>query len=197
MNPKIKHFIDFVKDECRTEGVKCDLRNTTYVKVSSTIKASGYFDELGPILVCSMKRPDAVEILAHEYGHLTQWREQIPLWKAVEVSMAKVDEWLEGKEVADIHKHIAACRDLELDNEKRAVKIIKQFELPVDLEHYVKKANAYVMFYNYMLTSRRWCSPKNSPYKNKTIIGAMPNKFSMKYTTLSTKMQKLFESEGF
>lgn len=197
MNKQTERFIKHVKDECRNEGVKCDLRNTTYVKLSSVIRASGYFDETVPTLVCSMKRPDSLEILAHEYSHLTQWRERIDLWKAVEVSMPKLDEWLEGKDIPSIERHIAACRDLELDNEKRAVKIIKEFELPIDINHYVKKANAYVMFYNYMMVSRRWCTPKNSPYKNKTIIEAMPNKFNMKYSSIPTRLHKLFESEGF
>lgn len=196
MNSKVKHFIDFVKDECRREGVKCDLRNTTYVKISNSIKASGYFDETVPTLVCSMKRPDSIEILAHEYGHLTQWREQIPLWKAAEVSMAKMDEWLEGKDVTNIEKHIGACRDLELDNEKRAVKIIKQFELPVDLEHYVKKANAYVYFYTRLISTRKWCAPKNSPYKNKRVIACMPNTFKKDYSKIPKKIEAIFEQEN-
>lgn len=197
MNANISNFIDHVKRECENHGVKCDLRNTTYVKISDSIKASGYFDETEPALVCSMKRGDFVEILAHEFGHLTQWREGISLWSAVEVSMPKLDAWLSGKEVKDIADHIAVCRDLELDNEKRAVKIIKEFNLPVDISKYRKKANSYVMFYNYMLISRRWCTPKNSPYSNKRIIDAMPDRFNMNYTKLPKRLEKIFTEEGF
>ena len=197
MDPSISNFIDHVKSECDHYHIKCDLRNTTYVKISDSIKASGYFDESVPTLVCSMKRKDSIEILAHEYGHLTQWVDNISLWKAVEVSMPKLDSWLGGKEVLDIADHIAVCRDLELDNEKRTIEIIKKFKLPIDLADYRKKANSYVMFYNYMLISRRWCTPKNSPYSNKRIIEAMPAKFSMDYTKLPKRIEKIFTEEGF
>lgn len=192
-----KYFIAFVKAECRKEGVKCDLRKTSYVKISESIKASGYFDESVPILVCSMNRKDSVEILVHEYCHLTQWRENIPLWKAATPSIPAIDEWLSGKEIKNIEKHIANARDLELDNEKRAVKIIKEFELPVNVENYIRKANSYVHFYNYMLISRRWCTPTISPYTNKVLIEAMSPKFNMNYKKLPKKIEKIFISEGF
>lgn len=197
MNTKVKHFIDFVKEECRNEGVKCILKNVSYLKLSPSIRASGYFDEAEPALVCSMNRPDAIEILVHEYGHLTQWREQIPLWKAIETSMPILDDWLEGKDVPNIRKHIAKCRDLELDNEKRAVRLIKKFDLPIDIENYVRKANAYVHFYNYMMLSRRWCTPQNSPYKNKAIIKIMSPKFNMKYDKLPKYIEDKFREENF
>jgi hypothetical protein len=197
MNKKVENFIQHVKDECKKEGVKCDLRNTRHVKISDNIKASGYFDESVPTLVCSMNRPDAIEILVHEYGHLTQWVDDTPLWKSVEISMPILDDWLAGTEHPDIAKHIGNCRDLELDNEKRAVNIIKKFELPIDIPRYRKKANSYVMFYNYMLISRRWCTPKNSPYSNKRVIEAMPDRFSMNYAKLPKKIEKIFTEEGF
>ena len=193
----IANFISHVKKECKTHGVKCDLRNTTYVKISNSIKASGYFDETGPILVCSMKHKDSIEILAHEYGHLTQWKENVDIWKAVEVSMPALDLWLSGEEVENIAEHIAACRDLELDNEKRTVEIIKEFKLPINITQYTKKSNAYVHFYNYMLVSRRWCTPKNSPYTNKRVIESMSGKFDMEYNTMSKEIQDIFTEEGF
>ena len=45
MNKKTKDFIKYVKSECKKYGVKCDLRNTKYVKLSGNIKCSGYFVE--------------------------------------------------------------------------------------------------------------------------------------------------------
>jgi len=193
---KIKYFIAFVKAECRKEGVKCDLRNTYYVKVSDSIQASGYFDESVPILVCSMNRKDSIEILVHEYGHLTQWRENIPLWKKANDANLAIDEWLGGKNIRNIEKHIANARDLELDNEKRSAKLIKEFELPINVENYIKKANSYIHFYNYLLISRKWSNSKNSPYSNKRIMEIMSPKFNMGYKKLSKKIEKIFIEEG-
>lgn len=194
---KIKYFIAFVKAECRREGVKCDLRKTKYVKISDNIKASGYFDETVPTLVCSMGRKDSIEILVHEYCHLTQWRDQIPLWKCVGTSMTAIDDWLDGKNVKNIKKHLANSRDLELDNEKRSVKVIKEFELPINIDNYIRKANSYVHFYNYMFLSRRWCTPNNSPYGNKKLMQAMSPKFNMNYKKLPKRIEKIFVEEGF
>ena len=196
MNKKAKDFIKYVKSECKKHGIKCDLRKTKYVKLSGNIKCSGYFDEDEPALVCSMNRPDSLEILAHEFGHFTQWRENIEIWKKTMVSMPLVDEWLEGKEVPNIKKHLATCRNLELDNEKRAVKIIKKFDLDIDIDRYIKKANAYVLFYNRLLATRKWATPKNSPYSNQRIIEKMPRYFMKDYSTLSKRIEKVFEQEG-
>ena len=196
MNKKAKDFIKYVKSECKKHGIKCDLRKTKYVKLSGNIKCSGYFDEDEPALVCSMNRPDSLEILAHEFGHFTQWRENIEIWKKTMVSMPLVDEWLEGKEVPNIKKHLATCRNLELDNEKRAVKIIKKFDLDIDIDRYIKKANAYVFFYTRLLATRKWATPKNSPYNNQKIIEKMPRYFIKDYSTLPKRIEKVFEQEG-
>lgn len=196
MNKKELDFVEFVKLECKKYGVKCDLRNTKYVKLSSSIKCSGYFSDDPPTLVCSMNRPDWIEILAHEFSHLTQWVDQIDLWKQSMESMPLVDAWLEGEDVHDIERHIQVCRDLELDNEKRSVKVIKKFGLDVDLDNYIKKANAYVYFYTRLLTTRKWATPKNSPYNNKNIISVMPNKFKTDYSVVPKKIEEVFIQEN-
>jgi hypothetical protein len=189
-------FIEYVKGECKKYGVKCKLKSVKYVKMDGNVKCSGWFDEEVPELVVAMNRPDWIEILAHEYGHLTQWRENAPIWKEAVKSLPKVWGWLDGTNVRNIEKHIGISRDLELDNEKRAVKIIKKFELKVDLEHYVKKANAYVQFYNWMLITRKWSKPTNSPYKNKNLVEAMSSKFNMKYDKLTPKLENIFRTEN-
>jgi hypothetical protein len=109
--------------------------------------------------------------------------------------MPQLDEWLTGEEVEDIDQHISNCRDLELDNEKRTVEVIKKFNLDVDIDHYIKKANAYVQFYNYMKYSRRWCTPERSPYTNEKIISSMPNEFNMDYTAIPENIKQLFIQE--
>jgi hypothetical protein len=53
---KEKEFIKFVKAECKKHKVKCDLRKTKYVKLSGSIKCSGWFDSEKRELVCSTYR---------------------------------------------------------------------------------------------------------------------------------------------
>jgi len=190
-------FIKYVKQECKTHNIKCILKNTKTVKLTDdNDRCSGYFDE--EHLVVAMNRPDALQILVHEYCHLTQWVEQCDTWIASvkNESHDKLYRWLAGEEVKDIKKAINICRDLELDNEKRAIKMIKRFNLPIDIDIYIKKANAYVQYYNYLLISRKWCSPKNSPYKNNRLVELMSSKFNMNYNKLTKKLLKAFTEEN-
>jgi hypothetical protein len=188
-------FIKHVKTVCKIYGVKCSLRKSTYVKMDGNVRCSGWFDESAPELVVAINRTDWIEILAHEYSHLTQWVEQVPIWKDAEVSLSKVWEWLDGKTRKNIAHHISVARDLELDNEKRSVKVIKEFKLGVNIDEYIRKANAYVQFYNWMLITRKWSKPNNSPYKNKILKAAMSNKFNMKYTSLTPRLEKIFREQ--
>jgi hypothetical protein len=162
--------------------------------MSESIKCSGWFDTENMALVVAGKHSMALDVLVHEYGHFTQWDENIPIWNAADVSMGHVDEWLAGTEVKNIKKWLGLSRDLELDNEKRSVALIKKFDLPINTKEYTRKANAYVQFYNWMYYSRRWCKPTNSPYKNSTVLDAMPDKFNMNYKKLSYKAYKAFEA---
>jgi hypothetical protein len=193
-NLKIKTFVDHVKKECRKKGIKFDLRPSKYVKLSESMQCSGWFDSENMALVVAAKNSLALDVLVHEYGHFTQWDEDIPVWNAAEESLGYVEWWLAGYEVKNIKKWLALSRDLELDNEKRSVALIKKFNLPIDTKEYTKKANAYVQFYNWMYYSRRWSTPKNSPYRNNVILDAMPEKFNMNYKKLSYKAYKAFEA---
>lgn len=191
-----KEFIKHVKQECKKHNVKCILKNTKTVQLDGSSRCSGYFDEES--LVVAMNRPDAMQILVHEYCHLTQWVDQCEIWvhSTNYQSHDKLYRWLAGEDIKDIEQAIAICRDIELDNEKRSVKMIKKFNLDIDIDLYIKKANAYIQFYNYLLISRRWCKPSNTPYKNNVLVEAMPIKFNMDYKKLSKKLLKIFEEEN-
>ena len=192
-----QEFIKHVKQECKKHNVKCVLKNTKTVKLTDdNDRCSGYFDEES--LVVAMNRPDALQILVHEYCHLTQWVEQCDSWVASvkNESHDKLYRWLAGDDIKDIKKAISICRDLELDNEKRAIKMIKRFNLPIDIDIYIKKANAYVQYYNYLPISRKWCSPKNTPYKNNRLVELMSSKFNMNYDKLTKRLLKAFTEEN-
>lgn len=191
-----QNFIAFVKQECNTHGIKLSLRKSRYLKLTGNIKCSGYFDDIEKILVVATNRPDWLAILVHEYAHLTQWVENCKPWKDLGDSINRVDDWLTGEAVEGIKDALAKCRDLELDNEKRAAKIIKEWGLPIDIKVYVQKANAYVQLYNYMYISRRWPKPGNSPYSNPAVYQSMPTIFKMNYKNISKKYIRVFEEAG-
>lgn len=195
MTPNDKKFVEFVKSECKRYGVKFDLRPTKFVKLGN-IKCSGWFDSDNKHLVVSMNRPDSLSILVHEYAHLTQWQDclagKFPLWDISANSLNKVDEWLNGKRVHGIQHHLSINRDLELENEKRSVALIRKFGLNIDIPSYIRRANAYAHFYNWMYYTRKWCKPSNSPYTNEMVIEAMSPRFNMRYDKMSKRVYNVF-----
>lgn len=195
-HPKWKAFIAHVKLECKQAGIKVELRNVQYLRLGQGMKCSGYFDEENRKLVVAMRNHAADGVLVHEFGHFTQWQENIPLWKKAGWAMGHIEEWLSGVDKRNIAKWMAVSRDLELDNEKRSVRLIKEWDLPINTQKYTRSANAYVLFYNWMLTSRRWCKPGNTPYSNKRVLSACSPKFNMRYDQLSKTMRQAFEESG-
>ena len=196
MKKNIEAFIEHVKSECKKHNIKLVMRKVSYLKLSDGIRCSGYFDEEERVLAVAMKKDIWLGVLVHEYAHLTQWVDNCEAWRKGCAGLPKVDEWLSGKKVRGIKQALAYSRNLELDNEKRSVKLIKKWKLPIDIKDYVKRANAYVQFYNYLYHSKKWCRPNNSPYDNKVIVDAMPTIFRMNYETMSDKYKQLYKQEN-
>ena len=194
-NDNIDKFVNHVKSHCKEKKVAFKEYKRPYVKLSSNIKCGGYFDGDGvkPTLAYAKGHVQSLELLAHEYCHMTQWIDRIPLWD--KGGIGYVEPWLKGKDVENIDEHINNARDLELDNEIRTVEMIKKWDLPIDIDLYVKKSNAYILFYNYLKVSRKWSSPSNSPYGNKNILDAMSTKFDMNYNELAPEILQLFIDE--
>jgi hypothetical protein len=197
-----KAFIQHVKDECKRLGVKNHIKDVKYVKLSPTIKCSGYFDEADPekgaILAASMGKPDGLEILVHEYCHLTQWQDGFHLWKKANRALPVIDEWLEGKykRPQTLNKAFEIAIGLERDNEMRSVRMINEWGLSIDTDKYIKRANAYLMFYNWLKQTRKWSNPNNTPYGNKRIVAAMPTNFKLDYSKLPKRFEKLYREEN-
>lgn len=190
-----QEFVQFVKDECKYYGVKCSLNNTKQCYLGKG-KCSGFFNQDTPELRVAMLNDVWLPTLVHEYCHLRQWIEKEPIWvKCIEEKSYEAWDKMATISQEELDYHLSNIRDLELDNEKRSVAMIKKLKLPIDVKEYTKKANSYVMFYNYMKVSRKWC--KTPPYKNKRIIEAMPSKFSMDYSKFPEWLETIFREEGF
>jgi hypothetical protein len=161
------------------------------------VKCGGFFDDSAkpPVLAFAQGREDFLGLMVHEYCHMTQWIDQIPLWAEAETALSIMWNWLAGEDHEDIDWAIGIARDLELDNEKRTTEMIIKWNLPIDPVEYVKKSNAYVLFYNYIKTTRKWSEPDNSPYTNMNIVNAMSDKFDMDYEKLSDELLEIYKRE--
>jgi len=190
-----KEFVNHVERQCKEHGVELELSDRSYLDLSDQIKCGGYFDSDIPKLACAKGNKNFKELFVHEYCHMTQWLEKLPLWDESIESINLIDRWIEKKEIKNIKNHIRLAKELELDNEKRVVETIRKWKLDIDIEQYTKKANAYVLFYLYLQESRKWSVPGNSPYENKRILEHMSDKFDMNYNSLDPQLMKIFREE--
>jgi len=190
-----KHFIHYVYGKCKKHGIKVILKDVKYLKVDG-IRCSGYFDDQNKILAVAMKSKNSKEIFVHEFGHVTQFIDNCLPWKNLGQSLEKVTDWLHGKRVHNINRHIDIVKLMELDNEKRSVELIKNFNLDIDVEDYIKRANSYIYFYNRLKKTRKWSHPKNAPYNNKSVFKVMPSYFKKSYKTTPKNVEKIYEAEN-
>ena len=107
-----------------------------------------------------------------------EYIEKTNIWKGAN-QCGPMDDWLLGKDVKNIEERIDQVKWLELDCEKRTVKNMIKYNLPVNISSYIQKANSYILFYNYIKETRLWCKMGNSPDEksNKSLWSLCPDKF--------------------
>jgi hypothetical protein len=145
---------------------------------ANSIKCSGFFDEedMELAVATNKKENDWLVILIHESCHLDQYTQKTPIWKQGEDGIGIIDDWLDNK-TYNGQQLIKAFEDtikLEVDCEKRSVKKIKKYNLPINTEEYIQKANAYLISYWATYRDRKWFP---FPYNDPKIYKNMPTKF--------------------
>ena len=195
-NKNVERFIEHVKAHCKEVGIKCEIRPVKFLKLSGNIRCGGYFDDHLKKLVVAGNHKDWLGILAHEYAHLTQWVDNCEAWKKGAWGIDNLDHWLAGNKIRNVKEAVNTARNLEHDNEIRSVKIIKKWNLPINIIEDIQKANAYLQFYNYMRFTRKWSKPNNSPYSNPNVWMKMPKTLRMNYETMSNKYINLYKENN-
>ncbi len=165
-------------------------------------RVNGYWndaDEKHLTLACAIGKPIEIwgPIFAHEFCHFLQWKDKEKIWH----DYASMSE----KELFDIFHNkpiskerlefcLNVSRDIELDCEKRTVKLFKKYKIPVDISDYIKGANVYIHFYNHIKQYRHWYPPKKMPYANQHIKEKASSVFYKDYTVIPPELEKLFNT---
>lgn len=167
-NSKVKEFIGTAIGNMISDGIKITIIPEHSFKDPDNVMVAGCFNFQDKAFFSCTGRKDWLEIFVHEYCHYLQWKNGY---------FKNSDEglfwgWLDGEEVDRDFLLSSAhfCQKCESDNEKKVVKIIKKYDLPIDINLYIKKANAYILFYNLALKFRKFYSCGKSPYENKKIL---------------------------
>lgn len=164
------------------------------------ILVSGYWDDAldnNLSLACaSGKHVDKWgPIFAHEYCHFLQWKDKTTLWKKSRtVSVNDLNAILQNKPVtlSELTRGLNISRDLELDCEKRVVKLLKKYKVPTNIGDYIRRANVYVHFYNYIKEYRNWYPPNQPPYSKKNLLRVASDKFYDSYEDIPPELEEAF-----
>jgi hypothetical protein len=193
-------FLEDLRNQCKQHKIKLTFSNYNNVSLGGGMKASGYFDSYSKVLSVAKNRVDWLSVLVHESCHLDQWIENKKnksenIWSRSEVEGENIlEDYIQGKR----KRAKIALKNIilvELDCEKRSVQKIMEYELPINVHQYIRKANAYLLNYHRYYESKQW---KNEEWPL-TLVSGMPDKFRKDafYLNLSKKMRKIFIDNGF
>lgn len=190
-NKKCAKFIKHVEEAAALVDVKILLKKPVKIK---DLNWYGTFDETArEIMVYTMKGYDWVGVLAHEYSHMRQWLEHAKCWLDFHDcgTVALLDKILTGKtnvkmkfsgySTQQLNDFVDTWAKMERDCEVRALKEMKNFELPIDTEAYAKVVNLFLFKCAYFKKTHIWPSfyhnqPKPLYYKSKKALALCPSK---------------------
>lgn len=113
-----------------------------------------------------------LEILVHETCHLDQHIESENSFALAESALARISAWLDGTSPNVDPEDFETVLENESDCEKRSVDKILRYGLPINIEDYIKKANAYLASYSVTSRHKVWIP---QPYRNKHLCSLMPS----------------------
>lgn len=191
-------FIKDVRKTARANAVTIKLPKTKYVyDEGDPTPSGGFFQSEGPTLVVGTGTSTKkwISVLVHESCHMDQYIEDQFLWEKCSPGYEVFFDWMWNKN-SIVKENILeeAVQDiirLELDCEKRSIKKIKQYNLPIDISLYIKGANVYLYSYLYMLEVRKWIP---SIYTSCDVTQKASTKFSSSYTKIPRRLERAFKS---
>ena len=198
---KVKVFIEDLKIYTKENNIKLILSPEKGVQFSEGgILCNGYFDDITSTLACALGKDVSqwLVILLHESCHMDQWVEKVPEWTE-NVGMDNIEKWLNGDDsvnMNNIDNEIRTSIIVEVDCEKRTVEKIKKYGLDsiMNIDEYIQKSNAYVLFYLWMRKNRKWYTIGKEPYNIPDVVNVMPKTFDIDYTILDSNIEKTYDA---
>ena len=182
-------------------NVKVVLSKANKVKSSDGSMCKGYWEDGDPdnlVFACSIKGnvENWIGTFAHEYCHFLQWLEKGELWTRYDNLDADIFiNCFTNKPITqkDLDFYMDTARDIEADCEKRTIKLLKSYGVPIDYEEYIRGANIYIFYYTYLKTSRRWNNaPGLSIYEISEIRKLVKPQFYRSYSKIPKELFDAF-----
>ena len=196
MNKRNRQFVRHVKNHLAEYGMSLVIGRGKLVNVGG-YRCVGYFDEGQKVIKIARNSCDFMSTLVHEYCHFLQCISKCKIFKKSDSAGIMIDEWFNGKDYPEkkLKRAFFLVRAMERDCEKRAVKIIKKFNLEIDSKMYAKKANCYIYSHFLMEKTRKFHSYKKSPYHSPLVLKIMPSSMAvLSHRSIPPKIYSILES---
>ena len=197
-DPKITDFLNFELQKCRDNHISIHMPKTKTV-IHANNHCGGYVDSSDqPVLAvaCGKSIKTWLLIFIHETCHLDQYLEKSPIWDVTLNGVSAtdlMDSWLNKSiELTEAELKIVFDNiiELESDCERRSVEKIKQWSLPIKIDTYIRKSNAYVWSYRLIQETRNW--EHSAMYTYGPVWRAMPKLFPTHYNDLPGTIRNAF-----
>lgn len=193
-NKELNRFLICLKRELKS-------KDTTLVLSLSEVyldgvRVGGYYNELDKEIVIKFG-DDWLELLLHEYSHFLQHTNNKKIWLDLDDSLFLMWQWLDKEIELDkktITTAIRKVQRLELDCERNTIALIKKYKLPIDLEEYIRNANMYIYFHNYVLERRRWFKEDMGIESFKKLLPKMPKDLKGNRNKMPKEWYKIIDS---
>lgn len=197
LSPDITRFIELELNKCRQYNITIYMPKQRSV-LHQDISCAGYFEseELIFAVACGKSVKKWLNTFVHESCHLDQWAEGDPLWHTTingQEPLILLDDWIANKiELDNITKTriFDIVTEIELDCEKRSVEKIRKYNLPIKIDTYIRKSNAYVWGYRLVEQTRNW--EFTSGYEVPEVWRNMPKHFDNCYDKLPSDVYNVF-----
>ena len=160
-------------------------------------RCEGYFNDKEKIIKIAKFATNFLETLVHEYSHFLQYINNSQIYKKSDKAILMVDEWFAGKDFPQdkLRRSFFIIRAMERDCEKRAVKLIKKFNLQIDEKLYTKRAHCYIYSHFLMEKTRKFYAYKKSPYRSSVVLKIMPSSMAvLSHKSIPPKVYSVLES---
>ena len=160
-------------------------------------RVDGYFSESSREIRVARGCPQWLGTLAHEYAHFRQWVERDKSYMRSGEALKMIDSWFGGTDYAerDLSRAFRIVRTMERDAERRSVEMITRYNLPVNLDLYIKRANCYIYAHFIMERHRKFWAFKQDPFYSRKVLAIMPTDFRKRsHQTIPADIELALES---
>jgi hypothetical protein len=193
---RLNQFIHHVRCHLEEHNFKLIFAKSFQVNTGTGYRCTGYFDESRRVIRIAKRSSNWFETLVHEYCHFLDWLESSSRQLQKEdKALALCEKYIKGDicHPQAVKYAFQTVARMEWKCDRRAVKLIQEWNLPIDISNYIREANLYVYLYHMYKKHKTFNNRRPSP----RILAEMPDTFRSRswYAVpagLEEKLESLF-----